>query len=107
LDWIATIGGRLTLGDTKTGKGVYPEVALQLVALARAEFIITRDGEELPLPAVDLLGVLHLRPRSWALLPVTPGDASWRAFLAARELTSWLAETAPTVLGPRLKAVTS
>lgn len=104
LDFLAVIGGRLTLVDTKTGKGVYPEVALQLAALAHGEFILRPDGTEEPLPPVDLLGVLHLRPRSWALIPVTPGDASWRAFLAAAEVTRWSREQAPKVLGARLKA---
>jgi hypothetical protein len=103
LDFLAVIGGRLTLADTKTGKGVYPEVALQLTALARAEFILRPDGREEPLPAAELLGVLHLRPKSWALIPVTPGEQSWRAFLAAADITRWSRETSPTVLGPRLR----
>lgn len=104
LDFLALMNGLMTLGDTKTGKGVYPEVALQLTALAHAEFIIRPDGTEDPLPDVHVLGVLHLRPRSWALIPVTAGDGSWRAFVAALELTRWFADVAPTVLGARLKA---
>lgn len=104
-DWIALIGGRATLGDNKTGKGVYPEVALQLAALARAEFILTDTGEELPLPPVDVLGVLHLRPRSWSLVPVVPTGASWDAFLAAKRVCEWTWDTAPNVLGARVRGV--
>lgn len=104
-DWLANIGGRLTLGDHKTGKGVYPEVALQLTALTRAEFILLPDGTEEPLPEVELFGVLHLRPRSWALIPVERSEETWRAFLACLELTRWTRDTAPSVLGPRLKEV--
>lgn len=104
-DWLAFIGHQLTLGDSKTGKNVYPEVALQLTALAHAEFIIHPDGSEEPMPQVDLLAVLHLRPRSWALIPVAQSEESWRAFQAALELTKWQRDTAPHVLGARLKEV--
>lgn len=102
LDWFATIGGRLTLGDTKTGKAVYPEVGLQLAALAHAEFILTPDGEELPIPTPEVLGVLHLRPRSWSLVPVD-AEGCWEAFLAAKSLHHWTSAIAPTVLGPKVK----
>lgn len=104
LDFIATINGLVTLGDVKSGKGVYPEVALQLTALAQAEFILTDDGEELPMPAVDILAALHLRPRSWSLIPVTSTEASWQAFLAAKRVSEWSWDTAPTVLGPKVGA---
>lgn len=104
-DWLAFIGDQLTLGDTKSGKGVYPEVGLQLTALAHAEFIIHPDGREEPMPEVDLLGALHIRPRSWALIPVTRSDETWRAFKAALELSKWTRDTAPNVLGARLREV--
>lgn len=103
LDWIAGINGIVTLGDTKTGKGVYPETALQLAALAHAEFIIDPDGNETPMPAVDQLAVLHLRPRSWSLVPVDSGEASWEAFLAAKRLSDWQRDTAPSMLGAKVR----
>jgi hypothetical protein len=106
-DWLAYIGGRLTLGDTKTGSGVYAEVGLQLTALAHGEFIVLPDGTEEPMPDVDVLGALHLRPRSWALIPVTRTSETWRAFLACLELTRWTRQTAPDVLGARLREVRS
>lgn len=104
-DWLAFIGGHLTLGDTKSGKNVYPEVGLQLEALARCEFIIHPDGREEPMPEVDLLGALHIRPRSWSLFPVRRSEETWRAFQAALELTKWQRDTAPGVLGARLREV--
>ncbi len=104
LDWIAEINGVMTLGDTKSGKGVYPEVALQLEALRRADYILGKDGTESPIPDVTQLAVLHVRPRSWALIPVDPGAGTFDAFVATLRLSTWLAETAPTVLGARLKA---
>lgn len=104
-DWLAAINNRVTLGDTKTGKGVYGEVALQLTALARAEFILHPDGTEEPMPAIDLTGVLHLRPRSWALIPVQCCDNTWEAFKAAACLKRWTTDTKPHVLGARLQGV--
>lgn len=103
-DWIASIGGRVTLGDTKTGKRVYGEVALQLAALKHAEFILHPDGTEEPLPAIELAGVLHLRPRSWALVPVDAGPESFDAFKAAATLRNWKSDVEPRVLGARLKS---
>lgn len=102
-DWIASINGVMTLGDTKTGKGVYPETALQLEALRRADVILHPDGREEPMPVVAQLAVLHVRPRSWALIPVTPGPGTFPAFLAAAEITRWTRDVAPSVLGARLR----
>ena len=104
-DWLARIGGKVTLGDHKTGNNVWPEVGLQLSALAHAEFILHPDGTEEPLPPVELLGALHLRPRSWALIPVGESEDCWEAFQAAQVITNWSRTVAPNVLGPRLKAV--
>lgn len=107
LDWIADINGIPTLGDTKTGKNVWPEVALQLCALRNAEFILTPEGEELPMPVIGQSAVLHLRPRSWALLPVAHSDENWWAFKAAMEVYGWRMQHAHKALGPRLRGVTN
>jgi hypothetical protein len=103
LDFIAIIGGLVTLGDTKSGKNVYPEVALQLTALAHGEFILTDDGDELPMPKVEAFAALHVRPRSWSLIPVEPTEASWQAFLAAKRLRDWSVDVAPNVLGAKVR----
>ena len=104
-DWLARIGGKVTLGDHKTGNNVYPEVGLQLSALAHAEFILRPDGTEEPLPQAELLGALHLRPKSWALIHVRNSEECWRAFLAAKAITEWTRKVAPDVLGARLREV--
>lgn len=98
-DWIADIGGVRTLGDSKTGRGVYPEAALQVAALAGTDFIMREDGTEQPLPATTALAVLHLRPRSWKLIPVSYREECFAAFLAALRLWTWEQDTAPYVLG--------
>lgn len=88
-DFLACIGGQLILGDHKTGKGVYAEAALQLHALAHAEVIVYPDGNEEPLPQVDRLAVLHLRPNRWELIEVPRNPQTWAAFKAAVLLHRW------------------
>lgn len=103
LDWIAVINGLVTLGDTKTGKSVWPDVALQLSALRHAEFIVAPDGTELPMPGIDQSAVLHLRPRSWSLVPVEDGDINWGCFQAALEVFGWRTRHAYKVLEPKFR----
>jgi hypothetical protein len=88
-DWIADIGGDIILGDNKTGKRLYPEVGLQLAALAHADFIIRPDGSEELLPPARALKALHIRPRSWHLVEIQHEDRCFQAFLAARKLLEW------------------
>ena len=74
LDFIANIpalGEGLTLGDIKTGKGVYPEVALQLAAYRFAEFAETANNNaRVEMPETERAVVLHLRPDKWEIVPV-------------------------------------
>lgn len=88
-DWAAKINGAVILGDTKTGKGVYPEVGLQLAALANADHILRVDGHEDPLPKFERFGVLHIRPTFARLAPVVNVDHCFNAFLAARHVKAW------------------
>jgi hypothetical protein len=72
LDAVARIEGKVILLDTKTGKDVYPEVALQLAGYEGADFIGRADGRtEDPLPEIEGNAVLHLRPEGYRLVPVT------------------------------------
>lgn len=97
-DAICVMKDRTFLIDYKTGKSLRSEVALQLTALARADFIITDEGEELDIPPIDGLAAVHIRPRSWHLAEIDHVEESWAAFLACRELYSWIHETADDVL---------
>lgn len=102
LDAIATIGGRKLLLDTKTGKGVYPEVGLQLAAYRHAEFIGLPNGDEGPMPAVDGAAVLHL-PESggYELLEVRADAEVFTAFLYVRECFRFQEELSKgVILGP-------
>jgi hypothetical protein len=98
-DAIAMINGEITLIDIKTGRGTYPEYGLQLAALSHGECIIDERGNEWDLPGIQRHALLHLRPRSWKLIPVHQVEACYGAFLAARKIFHWNHEVAPDVLG--------
>lgn len=85
-DWAAYIGDALVLGDTKTGKAVYEDVAMQLAALAKADVIIDTEGNETPIPKFDRFAVLHLRPQSAKLIPVTHIDEAFTQFLGCKAI---------------------
>jgi hypothetical protein len=98
-DFIARIDGQVVLGDVKSGKRLYPEVGLQLSALAHADFIIREDGSEEPLPPVDRLAGLLIRPRSWKLQYVRHACECFDCFLAAKSVMEWMGYVADDVLG--------
>lgn len=85
--------------DAKSGKGIYPEVALQLAAYRHAEFIGLPDGSEAPMPKVDGALALHLTPDGYRLIEVVADDEVFQAFLFAREVFRWQEQTSKTVLG--------
>jgi hypothetical protein len=89
----------VVLIDYKSGKAIYSEVALQLAAYARAEFIGSPDGvtELEPIP-VDAGAVLHLTPTGYQFRLVRIDDPVFAAFCYGREVYRWLNETAKTVL---------
>lgn len=106
LDLIAGIGGRRILIDYKTGKDIYPDVALQLAAYAHAELVLLPDGTSEPMVPVDGAAALHLREfdpttpddRGYSLIPVDIGPAVWDAFRYVREVMRFQEETSKGVL---------
>lgn len=104
LDWIARIGNTVVLGDTKSGKDVYPEVAVQLAAYQRAEFVLMPDGSEEPMPATDGACVLHLTDEGYRLVPVHVTEDTYRTFLHCREMFRWQDEFSKSALGLDLMA---
>ena len=85
-DAIVEIDGENYLIDYKTGKGVYPEVALQLAAYRYAEFYMDEDGNDLDLPRIDKCAVVHLRPRSYGFIPVRADEEVFKYFRAVRKV---------------------
>lgn len=103
-DFIALIGGKWTLGDLKTGKGVYSESRLQLAALGRAEFIgMPNDPKQYRMPKIEQYVILHVRPdaysQGYSLMRVGITDTDYRAFLGARDIYRW-AEQRPSAGEP-------
>lgn len=85
--------------DAKSGKGVYPEVGLQLAAYRYAEFIGLPDGSEAAMPDVDGALCLHLTPAGYRLIEVRADEEVFTAFLYAREVFRFVQDTSKTVLG--------
>ena len=99
LDFIAMVDGEAVITDIKTGKsGAWPDVALQLCAYARADFLIDAAGERRPLPQIDGAAVLTLRPDGYQLIPVRLGDDVFDTFKALIEVSKWEHEVSKTVL---------
>lgn len=110
LDAIMSIGGRRLLIDFKTGKAIYPDVALQLAAYAHAESILLDDGTTVDMLPTDGAAALHLREydpalpsdRGYSLIPVDAGEAAWDAFRYVREVMRWMEDTSKGVLSQPL-----
>jgi hypothetical protein len=81
------------VGDIKSGKGVYSEAQLQMVAYKNAEAVLLPDGTEKPMPhTCDTAYVLHLRPDFYQVHPVPVPDAAFGSFLSALSLYRWWAD---------------
>jgi hypothetical protein len=99
-DAFVEIAGEIWLLDYKTGAGVYPDAALQLAGLARAQFIgRPGDPSQYPVPPATRFGILHVRPEGAKLYPVTVDRATVAAFLDARRLYAWDQGPAKSVIG--------
>ena len=107
-DAFAEIDGEIWLLDYKTGAGVYPDTALQLGGLARAQFIgQPGDPTQYPVPFATRFGVLHIRPEGARLLPVVVNRETVAAFLDARRLFGWDQGPARTVIGEPIARASS
>jgi hypothetical protein len=103
-DAFVEIAGETWLLDYKTGSGVYPDTALQLAGLARAQFIgYPGDPVQYPVPCATRFGILHIRPDGARLYPVTVNRETVAAFLDARRLFGWDQGPAKKVIGEPLE----
>lgn len=104
-DWIARIGDAVVYGDTKTGNGVYPEVGMQVSAIAGADYAIDGNGEQYQLPSAERFAVLHVRPTYTKLSPLSNIDGCFKAFLGLRAVFEWHCVEAESVIGyaPQIK----
>jgi hypothetical protein len=107
-DAFAEIDGEIWLLDYKTGAGVYPDTALQLGGLARAQFIgYPGDPVQYPVPFATRFGVVHIRPEGARLLPVVVNRETVAAFLDARRLYGWDQGPVKSVIGEPIARVSS
>lgn len=103
-DLVATLNdGRVAVIDWKSGKRLYPEVALQLAAYANAEFAVNDDGSRYNVaPATIGVGV-HLDGQGgYTAQPVEMSDQLFRTFIALRTLQKWSDTMESSVLGDPL-----
>lgn len=98
--------------DLKTGKGIYPDVALQLAAYNNAEHYLDDDDQEHEWAPAARCGVIHIGIDSAELIPVEAGPEQFRNFLYVKQVAGWVTDIAPTLIGtpidpapPRLEAV--
>lgn len=104
LDAILHIKGLgLCLIDYKTSRGVYGETALQLAAYRNAEFIGLPDGTEAPMLDVGWCGILHLKPKSYSLVPVEVDEEAFSYFLYAQQVRQFCEQHSRTVLGTPMR----
>lgn len=85
--------------DLKTGKGIYESTAMQLAAYARADFIASGDGEELPMPDIQAGAAIHAKQRGWSLVPCDIGDGTFEAFLHTGKVATWADEVGRKAVG--------
>jgi hypothetical protein len=81
--------------DLKTGKGVYGEHALQLMAYLMAEFVgaddVVDEGLSRELGLAKGIAVLHLGSDSWEFYSLRPDPATWDAFRGLLTFGVWMA----------------
>lgn len=88
-DFLARIGDQVVIGDFKTSKALYPEVALQLAAIRHASKVVDSDGNVSTLHPVDgCVGVLITRERAY-VHQVDAGPEAYRAFRACLDAWCW------------------
>ena len=92
--------------DYKSGRAIYPDVALQTAAYARGEFIGGADlVTEHPVPVAEGTAVLHLSPkapRGYVFRRLRYDDAVYNAFLYVREVFRWAIDLSRSALGDEI-----
>jgi hypothetical protein len=78
--------------DYKTGRGVYPEMVLQLAAYAHASHYLTDTGElGLWIPP-ERCGLVHITSDSATLYPVDADEAAYTMFRYCQQVWRWTAQ---------------
>lgn len=98
-------GGPLEIADFKTSGKVYPEVAMQLCAYARADFIgDPNTGQELELPECKTGVIVRLgADGKYEAVPVPLDDEVFATFLHLIGVREWTEGISRRVLGKPLR----
>jgi hypothetical protein len=82
--------GRWLLELKTTGKGIYPESALQACAYSRADVFVHPDNPEDERPMdwlkIEHCGAVWIKSDDWELRPLDTGPEVWETFLQLRRL---------------------
>ncbi len=116
-DAIAKIQGEVVILDLKTTRsGVHSEVALQMAAYANADYILRLEetpdsvvdvpepkAVKVPLPEVTGAAVVHLRPDTSSLTPVSIAPEVFEVFTTLLKVYGWDKDLQKNVLGNPLE----
>lgn len=130
-DGVMVLGGRPVIFDIKTtdkpldarSRPPYPEVALQLVAYARAElvgllsekreanykryYVFDPAAHHEPMPVVDGAVCIVVSPYDCRIIPVRIDDEVYRCFRHVKECARWQVDVSRRVIGPEITAAQS
>lgn len=87
-DFVGELDGIPVLMDYKTGKGLYPEVALQLTALRYADHMVV-DGELREMAHTDYGVAVLITKTGFKIQRVEQPGWAWDAFEALIEVRRW------------------
>lgn len=73
-------GGIVACLDYKTGNNAWPDTAYQLAGYRFGEFIGLDDGSDVPVPATEAGGVLHVDHGTTTLIPYRCGEREFEVF---------------------------
>lgn len=86
--------GSIWVVDLKTGKGIYGEYALQLMAYLMAEFVGEDDDEDPQVTAwlkeARGVAVLHLATDHWEFVSLRADGETWAAFRGLLAFGTWM-----------------
>ena len=88
--------------DLKTGKSIYEEVSLQLSAYRFADYQLSPDGTETPIPDLVAGAAIHVRPDSYSVVPVRVDEDLFEVFRSLIAVHKWDSELKRGVLGAPL-----
>jgi hypothetical protein len=96
--------GRTWILDWKTGAkgGVFVDYVLQLAAARFADFTLTEEGVEVPIPHIDAAGIVTLTADGFRLIPVEANINAFRVFRMLRYIATEMVKQPDAWIGDPL-----